>query len=183
MSAKFNTPAAFAAALSRVSTLVTTVKHTVGDASSVSVPSHVLHNTHYVVSAHLKSIIIDISETRLINYARCYVVLWLISYLRKNDLHAKLVLQLLTGDRQKTCLNFSTLQENLPICCDRASTSNKFWFWVNEIHQPFKIQWLPDYTRTSCFNITNPRVWSKFCVPFRLHHELIGFSVEANCPL
>jgi len=35
------------------------------------------------MSTHLKSIIIDISETRLINYARCYVVLWHISYLRK----------------------------------------------------------------------------------------------------
>jgi hypothetical protein len=34
------------------------------------------------LSAHFKSIIIDISETRLINYAR-YVVLWLISYVRK----------------------------------------------------------------------------------------------------
>lgn len=85
---------------------MTAVKHNVGDASSVSVSSHVLHNTHYVVSAHLKSIIIDISKTRLINYARCYVVLWLISYLRKNDLHARLVLQLLTGDRQINLFTF-----------------------------------------------------------------------------
>lgn len=80
---KFNASAAFAATLSRGFILVTIVKHSVGDASSVSVSSHVLHNTHYVVSAHLKSILIDISETRLMNYARCYVVLWLITYLRK----------------------------------------------------------------------------------------------------
>lgn len=84
---------------------MTIVKHNVGDASS-GVSSHVLHNTHYVVSAHLKSIIIDISETQLINYARCYVVLWLITYLRKNDLHARLVLQLLTGDRQINLFTF-----------------------------------------------------------------------------
>ena len=85
---------------------MTIVKHSVGDASSVSVSSHVLHNTHYVVSAHLKSILIDISEMRLINYARCCAVLWLITYLRKNDLHARLVLQLLTGGRQINLFTF-----------------------------------------------------------------------------
>lgn len=99
---------------------MTIVKHSAGDASSVSVSSRVLHNTHYIVSAHLKSIIIDISETRLISYARCYVVLWLITCLRKNNLHARLVLQLLTGDRQMNLFTFLDVARE-PVCLLRPS--------------------------------------------------------------
>jgi len=115
MSAECNASAAFAATLSRDFILVTIVKHNVGDASSVSVSSHVLHNTRYVLSAHLKLIIIDISETRFINYACCCVLLWLVTYLRKNDLHARLVLQLLTGDRQINLLTFLDVARE-PVC-------------------------------------------------------------------
>jgi hypothetical protein len=75
MSAKFNASIAFAVTLSGGFKLVTIVKYSFDDASSVSVSSHGLHNTYYIVSAHLQSIIIDISETRLVNYAGCYVVL------------------------------------------------------------------------------------------------------------
>ena len=106
MPATFNASASLAVTFSRGFILVTIVKHTFGDASFVSVSSHVLRNTRYDVSAHLKSIIISVSETRLINYARCYVVLWLISFLRENDLHARLVLQLLTGDGQMNLFTF-----------------------------------------------------------------------------
>jgi hypothetical protein len=105
VSAKF-VSAAFSVTLSRGFMLVAIVKNSVGDASPVSVFPHVLHNIHYVVSTHLKWIVIDISETRVINYARFYVVLWLITCLRKNNLHARLVLQLLTGDRQINLFTF-----------------------------------------------------------------------------
>jgi hypothetical protein len=100
MSAKFNVSTAFAVTLSRGFKLVIIVKHNFDDSSSVNVSSHVYRVSTFTFDYNLYL------GFRLVSYSRCYVLLWLITYLRKSDLHARLVLQLLTGDRHMNLFKY-----------------------------------------------------------------------------